>query len=38
MEKLTDKDLLRLNSKKGLISLLGNEIINPQKSILKMKL
>ena len=33
MEKLTDKDLLRLNSKKGLISLLSNEIINPEKSI-----
>lgn len=33
MEKLTDKDLLKLNSKKGLISLLATDIVNPQKSI-----
>ena len=30
---LTPKDLSKLNSKKGLISLLSNDIINPQKSI-----
>lgn len=33
MEKLTDKDLLKLNSKKGLISLLESDTVNPQKSI-----
>ena len=33
MEELTAKDLLKLNSKKGLTSLLLNETINPQKTI-----
>jgi len=33
MEKLTDKDLIKLNSKKGLISLLNSEIINAEKSV-----
>lgn len=33
MEKLTPKDLLKLNSKNGLFSLLSSDIINPQKSI-----
>jgi polyphosphate kinase 2 len=32
-EKLTEKDLLKLNSNKGLISLLNNELVNPEKSI-----
>ncbi len=33
MEELTPKDILKLNSKKGLTSLLLNETINPQKTI-----
>jgi len=33
MEELTPKDLLKLNSSKGLTSLLLNEIVNPQKTI-----
>jgi len=32
-EKLTEKDLLKLNSSKGLISLLNSEMVNPEKSI-----
>jgi len=32
-EKLTERDLIKLNSKKGLISLLNSEIINPEKSV-----
>jgi len=33
MEKLSEKDIDKLNSKKGFLSLLRNETINPQKSI-----
>ena len=33
MEELTPKDLLKLNSNKGLTSLLLNETLNPQKTI-----
>ncbi len=33
MEKLTPKEISKLNTKKGLISLLSNDLINPQKSI-----
>jgi polyphosphate kinase 2 len=33
MEELTPKDIEKLNSKKGLTSLLLNEIINPQKTV-----
>ncbi len=33
MESLSDKDVQKLNSKKGLLSLLNNEVINLQKSI-----
>ncbi len=33
MEELTPKDILKLNSSKGLTSLLLNEIVNPQKTI-----
>ena len=33
MEELTEKDIEKLNSKKGIISLLNNEIVNPEKSI-----
>jgi len=33
MEELTPKDLLKLNSSKGLTSLLLNESVNPQKTI-----
>lgn len=33
MEKLTDKDLIKLNSSKGLISLLKSEIVNAEKSV-----
>ncbi len=32
-EKLTERDLIKLNSKKGLISLLNSEIVNPEKSV-----
>ena len=33
IEKLTERDLLKLNSNNGLISLLNNELVNPEKSI-----
>ena len=33
MEELTPKDILKLNSNKGLTSLLLNETVNPQKTI-----
>jgi len=33
MESLSDKDVKKLNSKKGLLSLLNNEVVNLQKSI-----
>lgn len=33
MESLSDKDVQKLSSKKGLLSLLNNEVINLQKSI-----
>ena len=32
-KKLSEKDLIKLNSTKGLISLLNNEIVNPEKSV-----
>jgi polyphosphate kinase 2 len=32
-EKLTERDLIKLNSKNGLISLLNSEIVNPEKSV-----
>ncbi len=32
-EKLNEKDLLKLNSSKGLISLLNSEMVNPEKSV-----
>lgn len=33
MEKLSEKNIAKLNSKKGLISLLSSDTINPQKSV-----
>lgn len=33
MESLSDKDVKKLNSRKGLLSLLNNEVVNLQKSI-----
>ena len=33
MEELTPKDIAKLNSKKGLLSLLSNDNINPQKTL-----